>query len=66
MSYVEPETGCALGNAACRHGYTVKYFRIPELLLEVQDAKNENRYTRFMTQLQNIKLLILDDFQIIY
>jgi len=52
---------CAFGNAACRHGYTVKYFRIPELLLEVQDAKNENRYARFMTQLQNIKLLILDD-----
>lgn len=52
---------CALGNSACRHGYTVKYFRIPELLLEIQDAKNENRYAKFMTQLQNIKLLILDD-----
>ena len=52
---------CALGNSACRHGYTVKYFRIPELLLEIQDAKNENRYSKFMTQLQNIKLLILDD-----
>jgi DNA replication protein DnaC len=52
---------CAFGNAACRHGYTVKYFRIPELLLEIQDAKNENRYAKFMTGLQNIKLLILDD-----
>jgi DNA replication protein DnaC len=52
---------CAFGNASCRHGYTVKYFRIPELLLEIQDAKNENRYTKFMTGLQNIKLLILDD-----
>ncbi len=52
---------CALGNNACRHGYTVKYFRIPELLLEIQEAKSENRYSRFMTQLQNIKLLILDD-----
>ncbi len=30
---------CALGNSACRHGYTVKYYRIPELLLEIQDAK---------------------------
>ncbi|HBF40011.1 MAG TPA: transposase, partial [Firmicutes bacterium] len=38
-----------------------KYFRIPELLLEIQDAKNENRYAKFMTRLQNIKLLILDD-----
>ncbi|MDF9406754.1 IS21-like element helper ATPase IstB, partial [Pelotomaculum isophthalicicum JI] len=52
---------CALGNCACRHGYTVKYFRIPELLLEIQAAKSENRYARFMNQLQNIKLLILDD-----
>lgn len=52
---------CAVGNSACRHGHTVKYYRIPELLLEIQDAKNENRYTRFMNSLQNIKLLILDD-----
>jgi DNA replication protein DnaC len=52
---------CAFGNAACRHGYTVKYFRVPELLLEIQDAKNENRYAKFMTGLRNIKLLVLDD-----
>jgi DNA replication protein DnaC len=52
---------CAFGNSACRHGYTVKYFRIPELLLEIQDAKNENRYAKFMTGLRNIKLLVLDD-----
>ncbi|HOV28370.1 MAG TPA: IS21-like element helper ATPase IstB [Pseudobacteroides sp.] len=52
---------CAFGNSACRHGYTVKYYRIPELLLEIQDAKNENRYSKFMNQLQNVKLLVLDD-----
>jgi len=52
---------CAFGNAACRRGYTVKYFRIPELLLEIQDAKNDNRYAKFMSGLQNIRLLILDD-----
>ena len=51
----------AFGNSACRHAYTVKYFRIPELLLEIQDAKSENRYAKFMTQLQNVRLLILDD-----
>jgi len=55
---------CALGNNACRQGYTVKYFRIPELLLEIQDAKNENRYTRFMDQMQKVKLLILDDISL--
>jgi DNA replication protein DnaC len=52
---------CAIGNATCRNGYSVKYFRVPELLLEIQEAKNENRYLKFMTSLQNIKLLILDD-----
>ena len=52
---------CAIGNSSCRKGYTVKYFRIPELLLEIQDAKNENQYAKFMTGLQSIKLLILDD-----
>lgn len=52
---------CALGNAACRHGYTARYYRIPELLLEIQESKTENRYSRFMTSLQCTKLLILDD-----
>lgn len=52
---------CAIGSSACRHGYTVKYYRIPELLLEIQDAKNENRYARFIAGIQNIKLLLLDD-----
>ena len=52
---------CAIGNSTCRHGYTAKYFRIPELLLEIQDAKHQNRYAKFMATLQNTKLLILDD-----
>jgi DNA replication protein DnaC len=52
---------CALGNAACRKGYVTKYYRIPVLLLEIQGAKNENKYSKFMLQLKNIKLLILDD-----
>jgi DNA replication protein DnaC len=52
---------CALGNAACRLGYSVKYFRIPELLLEIQSAKIENRYMKFLRQLEKHRLLILDD-----
>jgi DNA replication protein DnaC len=52
---------CAFGNNACRKGYTVKYYRVPELLLEIQDAKNDHRYSKFMQQLQKVKLLILDD-----
>ncbi|MCK9268794.1 MAG: IS21-like element helper ATPase IstB [Alkaliphilus sp.] len=52
---------CAFGNNACRQGYTVKYFRIPGLLLEIEHAKSENRYAKFMAGLQKVKLLILDD-----
>lgn len=52
---------CAFGNKACRRGYSVKYYRIPELLIEVQDAIIGHRYLKFISQLQRIKLLILDD-----
>ena len=38
---------CAFGNAACRLGYTVKYFRMPELLLEIQDAKMKTGISSF-------------------
>ena len=55
---------CAFGNNACRHGYTVKYYRIPELLLEIQAAKNENCYTQFMNKLKKVSLLILDDLSL--
>jgi len=52
---------CAFGNCACRHLYKVKYFRIPELLLEMQDARDAGKYLKFMDSLQKIKILILDD-----
>ncbi|MEA2015332.1 MAG: IS21-like element helper ATPase IstB [Actinomycetota bacterium] len=52
---------CALGNAACRRLYRVKYYRIPELLLEIEDARSRGNYLKFMRSLQKIRLLILDD-----
>ena len=52
---------CAFGSNACRKGYSVKYYRIPELLLEIQDAKAHNEYSKFMKGLQKVRLLILDD-----
>ncbi len=52
---------CALGNAACRREYTVRYFRIPELLLEIQEAKANGNYIKFMASLKKTELLILDD-----
>jgi len=52
---------CALGNAACRKLYRVRYYRIPELLLEIEDARSQGVYLKFMASLQKVKLLILDD-----
>ncbi|MFO7928246.1 MAG: IS21-like element helper ATPase IstB [Candidatus Humimicrobiaceae bacterium] len=52
---------CALGNSACRHGYKVKYYRVPELLLEIEDAKESGRYLKFMAKLRKFRLLVLDD-----
>ncbi len=34
---------------------------MPELLLEIQEAKNAHRYSKFMNALQKVRLLILDD-----
>jgi len=46
ISFISGKTGCgksflacAFGNNACRYDYTVRYYRIPELLLEIQSAK---------------------------
>lgn len=51
----------AFGVNACRHDYSVKYLRIPELLLEISEARDNNSYARFLHNLTTTKLLILDD-----
>ena len=51
----------AIGNAACRHGYSCKYLRIPELFAELSMARIEQKYLRFMEALRKINLLVIDD-----
>ena len=53
---------CALGNKACREGFTVQYFRAPRLLGELTLAKADGRYPKIMTALAKTDLLILDDW----
>jgi DNA replication protein DnaC len=53
---------CALGNQACRKEHAAKYYRIPELLLDLDEAKSQNRYQKFLRSFEKYKLLILDDF----
>lgn len=52
---------CAVGNAACRHGYSTRYYRLPDLFAEIALARLENRYLKFMESLKKVYLLIVDD-----
>ena len=53
---------CALGNKACREGFTVLYVRGSRLLGELVLAKADGRYSKLMKAYARIDLLILDDW----
>jgi DNA replication protein DnaC len=53
---------CALGQQACRAGYSVLYLRLPRLLQEMPTAKGDGRYTKVMAALAKTDLIILDDW----
>jgi DNA replication protein len=56
---------CAFGIAACQNFYTVKYIRLPELLIELDIARNEGSYKKLMNQYRKFQLLILDEWMLI-
>jgi len=53
---------CALGHNACLHGYSVRYYRLSRLLLELTQAKADGSYHKQLKQLAKIHLLIIDDW----
>ncbi len=53
---------CALGNAACRNFYSVRYVRLPELFAELAVARVEGTYRKTLAQYKKVKLLILDEW----
>lgn len=53
---------CALGHSACRHGYTVRYLRLPRLLPELVIARSDGTYGKLLAQFGKADLLILDDW----
>jgi DNA replication protein DnaC len=57
--------GCALGMAACRHFYSVKYIRLPDLLDELSVARGEGNFRKVMQDYKKIDLLILDEWLLI-
>ena len=53
---------CALGHNACLQGYSVRYYRLSRLLLELTQAKADGSYHKQLKALARIKLLIIDDW----
>jgi len=54
--------GCALGIAACRHFFSVKYIRLPDLLDELSIARAEGLFRKVMHGYKKTELLILDEW----
>src|ERR1700722_365368 len=53
---------CALGNKACRDGFSVLYKRASRLFADLAQARGEGRLSRLMTMLERTNLIIIDDW----
>ena len=56
---------CAFGMEACKHHYTVKYIRLPELLAELAVARGEGSFKKSINQYKKYSLLILDEWMLV-
>lgn len=54
--------GCALGVAACRQLFTVKYVRLPELLTDLAIARGDGLYKKMIEHYKKYQLLIFDEW----
>lgn len=53
---------CALGNAAVRNFYPVKYIRLTELFMELDEAREQKKYKQVLRKYQKVRLLIIDEW----
>ncbi len=53
---------CALGHNACLQGYSVRYFRLSRLLLELTQAKADGSYQKVLKHIAKTQLLLIDDW----
>ena len=53
---------CALGNQACRQGYSTLYLRTPRLLEQLRIAHGDGSFGRTLQQLAKVDVLVLDDW----
>ena len=55
---------CAIGNNACRSGFTVQFYRINTLIEKFKLERAKGNYLNFIKRLTSASVLILDDFGI--
>ena len=53
---------CAFGMEACKHYYTVKYVRLPDLLLDLQAARMDGNFGTVLKKYTTPVLLIIDEW----
>jgi DNA replication protein DnaC len=53
---------CALGQSACRQGFSVRYHRTSRLLHEIMLSHADGSFPKMLVSLAWVKLLILDDW----
>lgn len=53
---------CAFGMEACKQYYHTKYIRLPDLLIDLEMARNEGTYKKVMARYANPVLLIIDEW----
>lgn len=53
---------CAFGMEACKKYYTVKYVRLPDLLLDLQAARDDGTFKTVLKKYTNPLLLIIDEW----
>lgn len=55
---------CAIGHQACLQQFTVRYYRMPRLLHEMQIARADGSYPSLLQRLAKTQILILDDWAV--
>lgn len=53
---------CAFGYEACRQFYTTRFVRLPDLLIELEMAKENRTFTKAMLKYTKPTLLIIDEW----
>ncbi len=51
-----------MGHTACLKGYSVKYYRLSRLMLELTQAKADGRYSKALQSLAKLDCLVIDDW----